>query len=610
MHRAAIGAATISASIAAVGTASAASPGAEPEAAPPPIVDDVDIEIATTALAMFVIDSTDVPGVPGEEAPCPIIARERVAELLGGQGITPRPDGYAVGVDGDDLMAPVVYCGTEASLVTESPDPAGGYGYEIQASYIDDPALFAQWTGELGATVVPADPALGGEYASQCGSGEGVEMCFAAWHRNGLVIRQYLGGPQTGTLQAQSDAIMLAAVPEAVSGLAAYAGVELAAPEGTLPPVEVPQVVTVPVTGGPNTTAPAVPATAAPASRIALTHFGVDILTGRASDVCPIVPQERVNELAVAAGLAPRSADYFVGTYADGRTGAATAVCGIRPDAALATPDPAAPHVIRIEASYLDGSGGFTDLLDGLGMTVTTADVPSTGGEIAMQCGANPDDPAAGGCIAVWHLDGLTVSMYVSGPSADVTEQSATSLFDSILPEAIASLTATAPAPPAADDATTATIAAAAVNADASWVSSWYDPSLLDGLTATFIPDGPAHSYAQFIAGALEAEGHTASPNPATPYTLTVESVTMLDAGVADVVACAVDSTVISDASGAVVNDAVSAVRQRYTMVEVDGQWLLWQLARLDMTDGATTCADAPATSVSTPPTTLAVMPG
>jgi hypothetical protein len=112
-------------------------------------------------------------------------------------------------------------------------------------------------------------------------------------------------------------------------------------------------------------------------------------------------------------------------------------------------------------------------------------------------------------------------------------------------------------------------------------------PSPSDPAIAQFAVD-PARADLVDGLNTLQAAGQTISEPAGNPSRHDVD-VTITSSG-ATVSDCFVDTRVISDRSGGVINDAVVTKTLRGRLVVDDGQWKVTQYDELKRTDGASAC--------------------
>ena len=255
------------------------------EAQHPAVVDDAQIELAKFGVTMFSIDHLAEPATE-----CPAVRQDEMGFWMGQLGMAGTTQGYAVeAFSPDDVEALAVFCGVNPVDFVATPDPAAPYALGLEVYNLLEGATFAQVIerSSVPATIAPTpDPALGGEVASYCSESTtaGREICFAFWHRTGLVLNIYMVGPSAELDTAKAQQLMLSMVDNAVTNLAAYESTfsdspttvaaaptiapvptAVPVPPSTLPAPTVP-VPTVPVVA---TTAPAPLPTAAPVSTVA-----------------------------------------------------------------------------------------------------------------------------------------------------------------------------------------------------------------------------------------------------------------------------------------------------------------------------------------------------
>jgi hypothetical protein len=233
----------------------------------PAVVDDAQIELAKFGVTMFSIDHLAEPATE-----CPAVRQDEMGFWMGQLGMAGTTQGYAVeAFSPDDVEALAVFCGVNPVDFVATPDPAAPYALGLEIYNLLEGATFAQVIerSSVPATIAPTpDPALGGEVASYCSESTtaGREICFAFWHRTGLVLNIYMVGPSAELDTAKAQQLMLSMVDNAVTNLAGYqstladspttvAAAPTIAPVPTAVPVPptVPAVTTPTIPGAPTT---------------------------------------------------------------------------------------------------------------------------------------------------------------------------------------------------------------------------------------------------------------------------------------------------------------------------------------------------------------------
>jgi hypothetical protein len=227
----------------------------------PAVVDDAQIELAKFGVTMFSLDHLTEPA-----SECPAVRQDEMGFWMGQLGMAGTTQGYAVeAFSPDDVEALAIFCGVNPVDFVATPDPAAPYAIALEVYELLEGATFAQVIerSSVPATIAPTpDPALGGEVASYCSESTtaGREICFAFWHRTGLVLNIYMVGPSAELDTAKAQQLMLSMVDNAVTNLAAY--------ESTFS--DSPTTVAAPATTTPVSTTFPVPASTLPASTVAI----------------------------------------------------------------------------------------------------------------------------------------------------------------------------------------------------------------------------------------------------------------------------------------------------------------------------------------------------
>jgi hypothetical protein len=134
-------------------------------------------------------------------------------------------------------------------------------------------------------------------------------------------------------------------------------------------------------------------------------------------------------------------------------------------------------------------------------------------------------------------------------------------------------------------------------------VRNYFRPTALRRLARTTVRDSPSWDLTLQNIETLRSNGWRSRENPDVPSTLTVEGdVDLLDgppATRAELTVCVIDSGVVYEPGGApdgsdtIVNDEITANRNRITMVLEDGSWKLFDGTGLQSWNGSTTCPAA-----------------
>ncbi len=222
-------------------------------------------------------------------------------------------------------------------------------------------------------------------------------------------------------------------------------------------------------------------------------------------------------------------------------------------------------------------------------------------------------------CIVGLLVAGLAILAACDG--SDGTAQSTTATVDltaaptvppatSSISTVPASTTATTSAPTVAPTttideiaATKAAVAAAAVQnrQDYQYALENYDaPDALDVLARTTAVNSPSWNLVLKNMETLRANGWRSRPNPEVPSVAVVEGeVSLIDgppATRAELTICVIDSDVLYEPGGvpggadAIVNDEITANRDRVTMVLENGAWKLFEGTNLGTWNGVTAC--------------------
>jgi hypothetical protein len=207
------------------------------------------------------------------------------------------------------------------------------------------------------------------------------------------------------------------------------------------------------------------------------------------------------------------------------------------------------------------------------------------------------DDAADPPTVAVTAQNAITDPEAASTTSPPTTAASATTIAPS---------QPTTPPPTTIDQVavTNAAVIAAAVQSrqDYLYAVRNYDAAdALDVLGHTTVRDSPSWALITSNIDTLRTHGWRSRENPAVPSTLTVEGdVTLPDGPTgmrAQLTVCTIDSGVVfepggaPDGSDAIVNDQITAIRDRITMVRDEGgAWKLYEGAGMGSWPGATSC--------------------
>ena len=184
---------------------------------------------------------------------------------------------------------------------------------------------------------------------------------------------------------------------------------------------------------------------------------------------------------------------------------------------------------------------------------------------------------------------------------AATTTTSSTTSTTSIVPIT----TITTPPPSTIDQvaATQAAVTAAALQSRQDYlyaVRNYDAPDALEVLARTTLRDSPSWALTTSNMDTLRSHGWRSRENPQVPSTLTVEGEVTLSDGAqstrAELTVCTIDSGVVfepgatPDGSDAIVNDQITAIRDRITMVLDAGAWKLYEGTELGSWNGATSC--------------------
>src|SRR5688500_448961 len=189
----------------------------------PAVVNDAQIELAKLGVTMFSLDHLTEPATE-----CPAVHLDELGYWMGQLGMAGTSQGYAVeAFSPDDVEALAVFCGVNPVDFVATPDPAAPYAVGMEVYNLLEGATFAQVIERSSVAASPTptpDPALGGEVATYCSESTtaGREICFAFWHRAGLVFDIYMVGPSAELDTAKVQQLLLSMVDNAVTNLAAY----------------------------------------------------------------------------------------------------------------------------------------------------------------------------------------------------------------------------------------------------------------------------------------------------------------------------------------------------------------------------------------------------
>ena len=305
-------AASVVASVAAMATFASTPAAAEH----PAVVDDAQIELAKLGITLFSLDTITEPATD-----CPAVRMDELGYWMGQLGMAGTTQGYDVeAFSPDDVEALAVFCGVNPVDFVATPDPAAPYAVALEVFNLLEGATFAQVIerSSVPATPTPTpDPALGGEVATYCSESTtaGREICFAFWHRSGLVLNTYMVGPSAELDTTKVQQLLLSMVDNAVTNLAAYESAlgdtpttvaatptapvttAVPAPPSTLPASTVPQTPTTALaplpTAAPASTAvpaPTVPVSSGPAPAPTVPVPSVPVASTVPAPTTPTVP--------------------------------------------------------------------------------------------------------------------------------------------------------------------------------------------------------------------------------------------------------------------------------------------------------------------------------
>lgn len=198
----------------------------------------------------------------------------------------------------------------------------------------------------------------------------------------------------------------------------------------------------------PSTTVPAPPSPSGPTSeqlRAAKAGWSWFVASNYATptavlDPCPLVAVEPVAAAVSEQGLIPSALPYGVELYRDNvGTGVVGIVCGVDLGAAA---EPPGSTGLAVEVTLLDGQAVFPQYVSRvLGSDTPIVRSTELGGETAARCRNEPTV-----CIAVWHRDGMVVTVRLDGPRTDASLDQTHRLLLALVPGVVSSL-GTVPAP-------------------------------------------------------------------------------------------------------------------------------------------------------------------
>lgn len=176
-------------------------------------------------------------------------------------------------------------------------------------------------------------------------------------------------------------------------------------------------------------------------AKLGITMFSLDTLTEPATE-CPSVRQDELGYWAGQLGMAATTQGYQVDAYSPETFSAIAVYCGVNPADFVATPDPAAPFAIALEAfNLIDGT--FADVIAQADVpaTPTPTPDPALGGEVATWCSA-ANTPGRTICFSYWHRAGLVLDIFMVGPTEGLDETKAQQLLLSMIDNAVTNLAA------------------------------------------------------------------------------------------------------------------------------------------------------------------------
>lgn len=194
-------------------------PTAAPTPAPTVALGPISDALLASAVAKARVVSQDAAaGTLGGESPCPFIAGDRITTQLAAYGITHDSSIFRPSISADASTTDVrVHCGPGATDASATVVLVSAFALNAAPF-----ATYAQGLGLAAPTATP-DPAIGGEFAAGCpASNAPAAICYATWHRAGLVVTFTLSAPAGTATDGHAYALLTSLVPEIVGNLVNY----------------------------------------------------------------------------------------------------------------------------------------------------------------------------------------------------------------------------------------------------------------------------------------------------------------------------------------------------------------------------------------------------
>lgn len=294
-----------------------------------------------------------------------------------------------------------------------------------------------------------------------------------------------------------------------------------------------------PLAAAPVTPLPRVSDTEVADASFGVTLFVLDHLddVGPIADPCPLLTPEQLGFFMGQQGFAPSSTGYEVSLFreAEVTTGSPGLQCGVDVASVAASPDPATPHAVVLDAFVPVEGVTVEDLATYYETTPLGPGADDLGGRFAGVCGSISGQPV---CLLSWVRGELVVQIALAGPG--VTLDATIALMNAMLPSIIQSLidyggVSTAPttvAPPTVPIATAAvpttavappvsTVAPATTTVPATAVPSTVVPVTVAPSTVA-PPPTVASPTAPATSAVTPTVAATAAPPTAAPATTVV----------------------------------------------------------------------------------------
>lgn len=152
---------------------------------------------------------------------------------------------------------------------------------------------------------------------------------------------------------------------------------------------------------------------------------------------CPMLTPEQLGWYTQQWGVIPSTQGYVIDAGLNSDLGDNVSLyCGVDLDAVAASPDPAAPFGVGLEASYLLGATSLESVLAADEGTILVPAVATVGGQLGGRCGSGANSV----CLMRWSRNELLISMVVIGPPGAVQQQAMVDMLTAMLPEIVTNL--------------------------------------------------------------------------------------------------------------------------------------------------------------------------